>query len=131
VTSGGYNLEGRTDCAFTATGDKQNSAPGLAPLTSNGGPTQTLALLAGSPAIDAGDPACPPPATDQRGVSRPQGPRCDIGAFEVSVSLPAPPTTGRPAQPKGIWAALLVLGLLVPVGAAAGLSRPGSDWRNV
>ena len=101
--------------------------PGLG----NGGPTQTLALLAGSPAIDAGDPACPPPASDQRGVSRPQGPRCDIGAFEVSVPLPAPPTTGRPAQPQAIRAALLFLGLLVPVGAVAGLSRPGSERRSV
>jgi hypothetical protein len=47
----------------------------------NGGPTQTLALLPASPAIDAGsDMACPP--IDQRGISRSQGPHCDIGAFE-------------------------------------------------
>ncbi len=57
----------------------------LAPLASNGGSTQTHALVAGSPAIDAipaescaqGDPA-----TDQRGVSRPRGAGCDIGAYE-------------------------------------------------
>jgi predicted outer membrane repeat protein len=133
VTSGGYNLEGAADCAFTATGDKQNSTPGLAPLASNGGPTQTLALQAGSPAIDAGDPACPPPATDQRGVSRPQGPRCDIGAFELSVAaapVPAPPSTGRPAHPDAVWAALLVIGLLLPVGAGAVLSGRGSQRRH-
>lgn len=50
-------------------------------LADNGGPTQTLALVENSPAIDAADNAvCP--ATDQRGVSRPQGAKCDIGAFE-------------------------------------------------
>src|SRR5439155_2076164 len=47
-------------------------------------PTQTHALVPGSPAIDvipATDPACT--GTDQRGVTRPQGPACDIGAFEL------------------------------------------------
>lgn len=55
--------------------------PLLAPLGSYGGGTQTYALLPGSPAIDAGDAAYCPDA-DQRGVSRPQGAGCDIGAFE-------------------------------------------------
>ncbi len=52
----------------------------------NGGPTQTIALLPGSPAIDAaGDCASlmPPITTDQRGVPRPQDAACDIGAFEL------------------------------------------------
>ncbi|WP_338200429.1 choice-of-anchor Q domain-containing protein [Candidatus Nephthysia bennettiae] len=119
VTSGGYNLEGLSDCAFAATGDKQNSAPGLAPLASNGGPTQTIALQAGSPALDAGDPACPPPATDQRGMSRPQGPRCDIGAFELAVPLPAPPVTGQPRQTPPAGVALLALASLVVVALIA------------
>lgn len=53
----------------------------IGPLADNGGPTWTHSLLAGSPAIDAGDDtACP--ATDQRGVARPQGPHCDSGAVE-------------------------------------------------
>jgi hypothetical protein len=44
--------------------------------------TQTIGLLRGSPAINAGNNAtCP--TTDQRGVTRPQGGVCDIGAFEV------------------------------------------------
>jgi hypothetical protein len=62
--------------------------PLLGPLQNNGGFTQTMALLPGSPAIDAGDDAnCP--ATDQRGVTRPQGSRCDIGAYEyIPVSTP-------------------------------------------
>ncbi len=54
--------------------------PLLGPLADNGGATQTFALLPGSPAIDAGQSTgCPP---DQRGVVRPQGAACDIGAFE-------------------------------------------------
>ena len=55
--------------------------PLLVPLADNGGPTQTMALPLGSPAIDAYTANCP--ATDQRGVTRPQGFRCDIGAFEL------------------------------------------------
>jgi hypothetical protein len=55
--------------------------PRIGPLANNGGPTRTHALLAGSPAIDAASAAdCP--ATDQRGVSRPQGTGCDIGSYE-------------------------------------------------
>ena len=55
--------------------------PLLDTLADNGGFTQTMSLGAGSPAIDAGDNAsCA--TTDQRGVARPQGPHCDIGAYE-------------------------------------------------
>ena len=58
----------------------------LGTLADNGGPTQTMALLAGSVAIDAGDDlSCP--ATDQRGVLRPQGAHCDIGAYESAVMV--------------------------------------------
>ena len=59
----------------------------LASLADNGGSTQTFALLAGSHAIDSGNDAnCP--ATDQRGVARPQGNSCDIGAFEYQDLMP-------------------------------------------
>jgi hypothetical protein len=105
VTSQGYNLENAADCNFTALGDLRNAKAGLAALSDNGGPTQTMAVGAGSPAIAAGDPACLAPAVDQRGVSRPQGGRCDIGAFEAVITtpmavaptrgLPRPPVTGR------------------------------------
>jgi LPXTG-site transpeptidase (sortase) family protein len=57
--------------------------PSLAPLADNGGPTQTHALLSVSPAIDQGV-GCP--ATDQRGVARPQGTGCDLGAYEFGAS---------------------------------------------
>jgi hypothetical protein len=61
-------------------------------LADNGGFTQTHALVSGSPAVDAAGPDCPPPETDQRGVTRPQGIRCDIGAFELQSSPIATPT---------------------------------------
>ena len=63
-----------------------NTDPLLGPLQNNGGFTQTMALLPGSPAIDAGDDAnCP--ATDQRGVTRPFGSHCDIGAYEFNSAI--------------------------------------------
>ena len=64
--------------------------PKLGDLTDNGGATFTHALLPGSPAIDAGNPATPGSSEvacapeDQRGVARPFGVRCDIGAFEAT-----------------------------------------------
>lgn len=63
-----------------------------AALANNGGPTPTHILIDGSPAVDA-SPAngdCQP--TDQRGITRPQGTACDIGAVEGSVAIP--PTSG-------------------------------------
>jgi hypothetical protein len=55
--------------------------PLLGPLADNGGPTQTMALLPGSPALAAGDPNGAPP-TDQRGVER--GAQIDIGAYQAT-----------------------------------------------
>jgi len=66
------------------------SDPVLGSLQDNGGSTQTMALLPGSPAIDTGNDAnCP--STDQRGVTRPQGAHCDIGSYEAEppdITLP-------------------------------------------
>jgi beta-glucanase (GH16 family) len=80
ATSLGHNLVSDTSCFAVASdlivGDAQ-----IGPLANNGGPTLTHALSPGSPAIDAADDAsCP--ATDQRGVTRPQGSHCDIGSYE-------------------------------------------------
>jgi CSLREA domain-containing protein len=58
--------------------------PLLGPLAANGGPTMTMALLPGSPAIDAGTTCV---FEDQRGVFRPQGNYCDIGAYEAKTSI--------------------------------------------
>ena len=87
VISLGYNLS--SDGAgghLTGAGDQINTDPVLGPLQHNGGPTFTHALLAGSPAIDAGDPNfTPPPRHDQRGrgFARVVHGRIDIGSFEV------------------------------------------------
>jgi len=62
-------------------GDNLDADPLLGPLADNGGPTPTQALLVGSPAIDKAD-AVTCPGIDQRGVPRPLGDGCDIGAFE-------------------------------------------------
>jgi hypothetical protein len=71
--------------------------PLLGPLQNNGGPTLTHALLAGSPAIDAVPLAdCSGVTDDQRGVLRPQGPACDIGAFELVVNQPPSVAAGGP-----------------------------------
>ncbi len=83
ITSNGNNLDSANSCGFAAAGDITGQDPLLGALANNGGPTQTRELLAGSPAIDAGDnAACPP--TDQRGAIRPSNGTCDIGAFEVA-----------------------------------------------
>jgi hypothetical protein len=89
VTSGGHNVLGdSTSCAgFTGPGDLVGFDPLLSPLQDNSGPTFTIALETGSPAIDAGNDAicAAPPVSgmDQRGFPRPEEPHCDIGAFEV------------------------------------------------
>jgi hypothetical protein len=63
-----------------------SSDPMLDSLTDNGGSTQTMALQANSPAINTGDDAtCL--STDQRGVTRPQGNHCDIGAYEKTITF--------------------------------------------
>ena len=94
LTSLGFNLiEQINNCNVTNTlGNITGQDPLLGPLQNNGGLTLTQELLAGSPAIDAGNnAACP--ATDQRGIARPYDGNgdgtsvCDIGAFEVAAHL--------------------------------------------
>jgi transposase-like protein len=92
ISSLGHNLTDDGTCAFTEPTDLIVADAMLGPLQDNGGSTETHDLLPGSvsipgsPAIDAGDNVnCP--ATDQRGVARPQGAACDIGAVEY---LPEP-----------------------------------------
>lgn len=85
LASLGHNLVGASaGCTLTggAGSDMTGVDPLLGPLADNGGPTRTHALVDGSPAIDAAGTCAV--GTDQRGVSRPQGPACDIGAFESS-----------------------------------------------
>ncbi len=90
-TSNGSNVIGDDSGAFGFTdgigGDQVGSAgspldPVLGPLADHGGPTFTHEPMGGSPALDAGDTATAEP-TDQRGVTRPQGPSSDVGALEL------------------------------------------------
>ena len=88
--------------------------PMLAPLANNGGPTQTMGLLAGSPAIGAGSNPNGY-ANDQRGGGYPRvvGAAVDIGAFEGSIALAPPPV---PAPVLSAWAAGILAGLLGAFG---------------
>ncbi len=69
-----------------------NSNPLLGSLANNGGFTKTIALKPGSPAINSGGQNSTCAATDQRGVTRPQGPACDMGAYEVVATFADVPT---------------------------------------
>jgi CSLREA domain-containing protein len=85
--SGEYNLDSGTSCGFSLSTDLTNSNPLLGPLANNSGPTQTMSLQPGSPAIDRGGTrASGCPSTDQRGVTRPDeagdDEACDMGAYE-------------------------------------------------
>ena len=87
ITSKGYTLvQNLTGCTLggVATGNLSGVDAQLGPLQNNGGQTLTQAPLASSPAVDAGS-ACL--AKDQRGVTRPQGSGCDMGAVEVENPL--------------------------------------------
>ena len=110
TTSHGYNYSDDDLCGFTASTDRENAAdPQLGPLAANGGPTPTLLPEPGSPLIDAipvGSCQADGAAgitNDQRGVTRPQGPGCDIGAVEVEVPVPpVPPAPPAPAPPAPV-----------------------------
>jgi len=103
----GYNVVSDTSCHLNGTGDIIVSSR-VGPLADNGGPTQTHALLSGSPAIDAipladcKDSFLNDITTDQRGVTRHQGSACDIGAVEMCATgacttpIPTPTPTPTP-----------------------------------
>jgi len=88
VSLGGNLVEVPTGCTGLGANDIINVDPVLGPLQDNGGRTFTHALLVGSPALNTGGfTACE--LTDQRGLARPQGPGCDIGAYEFFPNCPA------------------------------------------
>lgn len=98
LTSSGRNIDTGSSCAFGAP-HLSNTDPLLLPPGNNGGPTPTLLPTATSPAINAAI-GCPTPATDQRGVVRPQGAACDIGAVElISASGGGEPPAGDLVAP--------------------------------
>ena len=100
----GYNLiQTASTCGIfgSGSGDQFNLDPDVGPLQDNGGPTQTVALLDTSLAIDGGNPlgcyggSAGILTTDQRGFPRPIGRRCDIGAYEFGSAPPTPTPTQR------------------------------------
>jgi predicted outer membrane repeat protein len=87
IVEGGYTGEGNLDVD-----------PLLGTLQNNGGYTLTMALDPASEAIDAGtNTGCP--SSDQRGVSRPQGTLCDIGAYEADIVAPETALNTFPSNP--------------------------------
>jgi len=111
VSSNGYNLSSDSSCNFSGPGVLNNTDPMLGPLQNNGGPTQTMALPSGSPAVDAGNPSgCTDglghlPTTDQRGKPRPDAEDaggCDIGAYEFQSTPSCTPFGGTcgPGLPR-------------------------------
>lgn len=120
-TSNGFNLDSANSCAFGMPTDLVNTNPLLGPFQNNGGPTFTLALLAGSPAINKGaNPLAL--AFDQRGpgFARVVGAAADIGAFEVQA---APPSLTRVPVPTLDDVALLTLSALSALAGIALLRR--------
>jgi CSLREA domain-containing protein len=146
LTSQDYNLiQSTAGCTIsgTTTNNITGVSPNLGALANNGGSTQTHALLSGSPAIDAGNPAVPGSggdacaATDQRGTARPQDGNgdgtvaCDIGAYEglgpnISLSTPSisfgSVTAGNSSAPQTVTVSNtgvtnLVIGTITITGA--------------
>ncbi len=117
----GSNIDSDDSCGFPETAALADLH--LDDLAENGGPTMTHALLAGSPAIDASTGSCP--SEDQRVVSRPFGPACDVGAYEAggaALSLEdggLEPATVTPTSDKPM------LTITVDTGCYFG---PGQSW---
>ncbi|MCP5098571.1 MAG: tandem-95 repeat protein [Chloroflexi bacterium] len=86
ATSNGYNLDSDGSCNLTATTDIPSGNANLGLLANNGGLTSTHELLVDSDALDVIPASNCSLLTDQRGVTRPQGTHCDIGAFELELN---------------------------------------------
>lgn len=111
TSSFGYNVTDDAGCLTTVPGDQVVADTMLGPLADNGGLTQTMALLPGSPALDAipfGEGECGDVALDQRDIVRPQGANCDSGAYEQVLLTDT--ALAAPAPVSGL--AALVLGFL-------------------
>jgi hypothetical protein len=117
IASNGHNLDSDGTCVQAVT-DMTSATPELGPLANNGGPTETHALLFGSPAIDHGDnticAAEPVNDMDQRGVTRPlnggMGLICDIGAFEFCLSCQSNAPAASATTLVGLACLLLAVG---------------------
>lgn len=136
INSQGYNLIGNSaGCSGLAATDRLDVEAGLGALQDNGGRTATHALDISSPALNNGDPAtCQP--NDQRGVGRPQGAGCDIGAFEMAyASLTQAAFTVSDVAATAIISATVAnrvpFGLTVNYATSRGTARPSVDYAEV
>jgi hypothetical protein len=91
----GRNLDTGTSCEA---GGLSGVDPQLGGLADNGGPTDTRLPADTSPALDAAV-GCASSMIDQRGVARPIGSACDIGAVERPARAVAPPPEQPPIEP--------------------------------
>jgi hypothetical protein len=127
ATVSSFNLIGTGGSGGLVNGTNGNQVgvakPGLGLLASNGGPTQTITLLAGSPAIGQGSSTVPGimvPSTDQRGVARPAN-SIDIGAFQTAMANPIARVSIRvPASSSGALAAAAGIPVATSVAASPG-----------
>jgi len=126
ITDGGHNLDDGTSCGFSAAnGSLSNTDPRLDPagLQNHGGPTQTVALLPDSPAINAGDQAicaaAPVSNRDQRGFGRPGAghTNCSIGAYEAD-AMPAEVCVGDCTTMDRVTVDERVKGVNIALGTA-------------
>ncbi len=109
VNCNGPVVPGANDIVFgdNTCGVAQSGDPRLGPLAANGGPTQTMALLAGSSAINVVSANNCPLSTDERGVARPQGSGCDAGAYEVAPPGLASATAAATGTTQGVVTATI------------------------
>jgi hypothetical protein len=141
--SDGHNLIGQTDGSSGVTngvnGDLAGTTPSpldpnLGPIQNNGGPTWTLALLPGSPAIDAGDDAVLSApfnlTTDQRGLPRKSGAHVDIGAFEFQWAATPPTLIPLPGSAAAgfQFAFTNTSGAIFSVLTATNVTLTSSNW---
>jgi CSLREA domain-containing protein len=93
LTDGGWNISGDNSCNLRNPTDQTTVTPRLSTLATHAGGIPTMVPYVDSPAVGAGGgPACP--LTDERGVSRPQDGRCDVGAVEVPAGYYMSSSTG-------------------------------------
>jgi hypothetical protein len=133
ATVSSFNLIGTGGSGGLVNGTNGNQVgvakPGLGLLASNGGPTQTIALLTGGPGIGQGNSTIPGivvPNTDQRGVVRPAN-SIDIGAYQTAMANPIGRVSIRvPASSSGAVSVTAGIPLATTVTASPGSAPAGS-----
>ncbi len=94
VASAGSNGDTDGSCLLTRPNDQSGTAvPDLLPLSNNAGLTMTRRPAASSSVIDAATCAA---GADQRGIARPEGAQCEIGAVELRIPVPQPDAATTP-----------------------------------